>query len=58
MYCFSKGWYQQEEGVLTILEMVKYNREGKYLGLPYLIGMPNKEIFQCIKDRVWKKVWT
>lgn len=26
-----------------------------YLGLPYLIGITNKEIFSYCRERVWKK---
>lgn len=29
---------------------------GTYLGLPCLIGISKKEIFQFFKDRLWKKL--
>lgn len=29
--------------------------DGKYLGLPYLVGKSGREIFSYLKDRIWKK---
>lgn len=42
--------------VLEILGMVKCGGEGKFLGLPYLVGHTKKQIFQFVKDREAKKV--
>lgn len=35
-----------------VLGMERSKWEGKYLGLPYLIGRSKKQIFLYIKDRV------
>ncbi|KAL0435017.1 UNVERIFIED_CONTAM: hypothetical protein Sradi_0209600 [Sesamum radiatum] len=32
------------------------DKHEKYLGLPALVGRSNKEIFQILKDRVWKRL--
>lgn len=31
-------------------------REGRYLGLPSLIGRSRKKVFNFVKERVWKKI--
>ncbi|KAL0404160.1 UNVERIFIED_CONTAM: putative ribonuclease H protein [Sesamum radiatum] len=28
----------------------------KYLGLPYVVGRRKKDLFHCLRDRVWRKV--
>lgn len=42
--------------VQGILEMMGCEGEGKYLGLPYMVGRTKKHIFQYLKERVAKKV--
>ncbi|XP_062118476.1 uncharacterized protein LOC133832109 [Humulus lupulus] len=29
---------------------------GKYLGLPSFVGRNKREVFECVKDRVWKRL--
>lgn len=46
---FEKGSEEEVEGRIgDILEMGKCEGEGKYLGLPYLVGRSKKQIFQYV----------
>lgn len=38
------------------LGVVEVDRHEKYLGLPTIVGKSKKIIFQCIKERIWKKL--
>lgn len=31
-------------------------QEGKYLGLPYLVGRSKKKVFSFVEERVWRRV--
>lgn len=45
-----------QDTITATLGILKREGIGTYLGLPCLIGGPKKEIFQFLKDRVWKKL--
>lgn len=40
-------------GILGVKEVVCHER---YLGLPTIIGRSKRTIFECLKDRIWKKI--
>ncbi|KAK6136712.1 hypothetical protein DH2020_029540 [Rehmannia glutinosa] len=42
--------------ILSILGMPQVTGHGKYLGLPSIVGKSKKEVFACIKDKVWYKL--
>lgn len=41
---------------MEVLGVKEVDRHVKYLGLPTVIGKSKKELFACLKDRVWKKI--
>ncbi|KAK4389703.1 putative mitochondrial protein [Sesamum angolense] len=41
---------------LALLEVRVVEKYDKYLGLPTLVGRSKKEIFQSLKDRIWKRL--
>ena len=54
---FSKGVHRQlRKNIVDILGVKEVDRHVKYLGLPTVIGRSKKDIFSCLKDRVWKKI--
>lgn len=54
---FSANVRRDKQNQLTdILGVSTELRDGKYLGLPSLVGRSKKFIFNFVKDRVWKKV--
>ena len=42
--------------VLEILGPMRDSRQGKYLGLPSIIGKSKNRVFAEIKEKVWKKL--
>lgn len=42
--------------VTDYLGVMEVDRHEKYLGLPTIIGRSKRTIFQCIKERIWKKL--
>ncbi|KAK6146582.1 hypothetical protein DH2020_020451 [Rehmannia glutinosa] len=42
--------------ILQILGMIQVDSHGKYLGLPSVIGKSKRDVFACIKDRVWTRI--
>lgn len=40
----------------TVLGVHNSQNTGRYLGLPSLVGRKKREIFQYVKDRLWKKL--
>ncbi|KAL0438766.1 UNVERIFIED_CONTAM: hypothetical protein Slati_2359600 [Sesamum latifolium] len=48
------GHFQEE--LARILGVRVVEKHVKYLGLPALVGQSKKEIFQSLKDRIWKRL--
>lgn len=42
--------------VLGTLGVQEVNHHDLYLGLPTIVGKPRREVFGCIRDRVWNKL--
>ncbi|KAL8159041.1 LOW QUALITY PROTEIN: hypothetical protein V2J09_000578 [Rumex salicifolius] len=40
----------------AVLGVKEVDRDGKYLGLPTVIGRSKKVVFSIIKDRIWKRL--
>jgi len=54
---FSRNVCQTKQTEITnILEVQAVFGTGKYLGLPSMIGRSKKATFNCIKDRIWKRI--
>ncbi|XP_073066021.1 uncharacterized protein [Primulina eburnea] len=54
---FSSNLAREDQQTLSdIFGITKDMRAGKYLGLPSLIGKNKREIFNYIKDRLWKRI--
>ncbi|KAL0309007.1 UNVERIFIED_CONTAM: hypothetical protein Sradi_5843000 [Sesamum radiatum] len=45
---------RQKEDLARILKVRVVEKHAIYLGLPALVGRSKKEIFQSLKDRIWK----
>nr|AAY22445.1 bZIP-like protein [Gossypium hirsutum] len=45
----------RKQAIVRQLHMPRSSGDGRYLGLPYLVGRSKREIFQYLKDRIWKK---
>lgn len=46
----------KQSEVKTQLEVHNDLSEGRYLGLPSLIGQSKKQVFNFLKDRMWRKI--
>ena len=42
--------------ILDVLRVQEWNGNGKYLGLPIVIGRSKKDTFNFIKEHIWKKM--
>lgn len=53
---FSKSMTElRKQEIALALNMSCSSGDGKYLSLPYLIGRSKKDIFNYLKDHIWKK---
>lgn len=50
------AFLQLQQSISEVLEIPISDGYGTYLGLPCLISRSKKDIFQLVKDRVWKKL--
>ncbi|KAL0444692.1 UNVERIFIED_CONTAM: hypothetical protein Slati_2191900 [Sesamum latifolium] len=56
---FSRNVEEDNRAALTqILGISVVSKHEKYLGLPTVSGRSKKEMFDTIKDRIWKKLHT
>ncbi|XP_074351535.1 uncharacterized protein LOC141690652 [Apium graveolens] len=46
----------KQQEISALLGVHNNLQEGKYLGLPSLIGRSKKSVFNFLKDRVWKRI--
>ncbi|KAL0444430.1 UNVERIFIED_CONTAM: hypothetical protein Slati_2165700 [Sesamum latifolium] len=42
--------------IASILNVQVVDKFHRYLGLPTMVGRSKKEVFQSIRDRVWKRI--
>lgn len=56
IYCSKNVTHQEKEEVAENLGLQMDDDKRVYLGIPYLVGRPKKEIFAFVKDKVWKKL--
>ncbi|XP_028082512.1 uncharacterized protein LOC114283840 [Camellia sinensis] len=55
--CFSKNVAVDTQEVLrTDMGVGTMVESGKYLGMPYIVGRSKREMFNYVKDRVWKRL--
>lgn len=54
---FSKNTRQSDrQGVLDVLHIRAEARTERYLGLPVYVGVARTQIFEYLKDRIWKRI--
>ncbi|XP_062118679.1 uncharacterized protein LOC133832335 [Humulus lupulus] len=47
---------EDQKKLAELLRVNLVTVHGKYLGLPSFVGRNKREVFECVKDRVWKRL--